>query len=41
MMNADLTNGMDGNLAKIPAWSDNKMEFSHRMLDLAVDIGSR
>jgi glyceraldehyde 3-phosphate dehydrogenase len=40
-VDAELTNVMDGNLAKVMAWYDNEMGFSHRMLDLAVYIGSR
>ncbi len=32
---------MDGNPAKVMAWYDNDMGFLHRMLDLAVYIGSR
>jgi glyceraldehyde 3-phosphate dehydrogenase len=41
LVDAELTNVMDGNLAKVMAWYDNEMGFSHRMLDLAVYIGSR
>jgi glyceraldehyde 3-phosphate dehydrogenase len=40
-VDAELTNVMDGTLAKVMAWYDNEMGFSHRMLDLAVYIGSR
>jgi glyceraldehyde 3-phosphate dehydrogenase len=40
-VDAELTNVMDGNLVKVMAWYDNEMGFSHRMLDLAVYIGSR
>jgi len=40
-VDAELTNVMDGHLAKVMAWYDNEMGFSHRMLDLAVYIGSR
>ena len=35
-LDAELTNVMDGNLARVMVWYDNKMGFSHRMLDLAV-----
>jgi glyceraldehyde 3-phosphate dehydrogenase len=41
LVDAELTNVMDGTLAKVMAWYDNEMGFSHRMLDLAVYIGSR
>ena len=40
-VDAELTNVMDGNLVKVMAWYDNEMGFSHRMLDLAVYLGSR
>jgi glyceraldehyde 3-phosphate dehydrogenase len=40
-VDAELTNVMDGSLAKVMAWYDNEMGFSHRMLDLAVYMGSR
>jgi glyceraldehyde 3-phosphate dehydrogenase len=39
-VDAELTNVMAGNLVKVMAWYDNEMGFSHRMLDLAVFIGS-
>jgi glyceraldehyde 3-phosphate dehydrogenase len=37
-VDAELTNVMGGNLAKVMAWYDNEMGFSHRMVDLAVYI---
>jgi glyceraldehyde 3-phosphate dehydrogenase len=40
-VDAELTNVMDGSLVKVMAWYDNEMGFSHRMLDLAVYLGSR
>jgi len=40
-VDAELTNVMGGNLAKVMAWYDNEMGFSHRLLDLAVYMGSR
>jgi len=40
-VDAELTNVMGGNLVKVMAWYDNEMGFSHRMLDLAVYMGSR
>jgi glyceraldehyde 3-phosphate dehydrogenase len=40
-VDADLTNVMAGNLVKVMAWYDNEMGFSHRMLDLAVYMGSK
>jgi glyceraldehyde 3-phosphate dehydrogenase len=40
-VDAELTNVMAGNLVKVMAWYDNEMGFSHRMLDLAVYLGSR
>ena len=40
-VDAELTTVMGGNLVKVMAWYDNEMGFSHRMLDLAVYIGSR
>jgi glyceraldehyde 3-phosphate dehydrogenase len=40
-LDAELTNVMGGNLVKVMAWYDNEMGFSHRMLDLAVYMGSR
>jgi len=40
-VDAELTNVLDGNLVKVMAWYDNEMGFSHRMLDLAVYLGSR
>jgi glyceraldehyde-3-phosphate dehydrogenase/erythrose-4-phosphate dehydrogenase len=39
-VDAELTNVMAGNLVKVMAWYDNEMGFSHRMLDLAVFMGS-
>jgi glyceraldehyde 3-phosphate dehydrogenase len=36
-----LTTVMDGSLAKVMAWWGNDMGFSHRLLDLAVYLGSR
>jgi len=40
-LDAELTNVMGGHLVKVMAWYDNEMGFSHRMLDLAVYMGSR
>jgi glyceraldehyde 3-phosphate dehydrogenase len=40
-VDADLTNVMDGTMVKVMAWYDNEMGFSHRMLDLAVFMGSK
>ena len=40
-VDAELTTVMGGNLVKVMAWYDNEMGFSHRMLDLAVYMGSR
>jgi len=40
-VDAELTNVMNGNLVKVMSWYDNEMGFSHRMLDLAVYMGSR
>ena len=40
-VDAELTNVMGGNLVKVMSWYDNEMGFSHRMLDLAVYMGSR
>ena len=40
-VDANLTNVMAGNLVKVMAWYDNEMGFSHRMLDLAVYMGSK
>jgi glyceraldehyde 3-phosphate dehydrogenase len=39
VVDAELTNVMDGNLVKVMAWYDNEMGFSHRMIDLAVYMG--
>ncbi len=39
IVDAELTNVMDGNLVKVMAWYDNEMGFSNRMLDLAVYMG--
>jgi glyceraldehyde 3-phosphate dehydrogenase len=39
VVDAELTNVLDGNLVKVMAWYDNEMGFSHRMLDLAVYMG--
>jgi glyceraldehyde 3-phosphate dehydrogenase len=39
VVDAELTNVMGGSLAKVMAWYDNEMGFSHRMLDLAVHVG--
>ncbi len=40
-VDAELTNVMGGNMVKVMSWYDNEMGFSHRMLDLAVYMGSR
>jgi len=40
-VDAELTTVMGGNLVKVMAWYDNEMGFSHRMLDMAVYMGSR
>jgi len=40
ILDAELTNVMGGTLVKVMAWYDNEMGFSHRMLDLAVLVGS-
>ena len=40
-VDAELTNVMAGNLVKVMSWYDNEMGFSHRMLDLAVYMGTR
>jgi len=40
-LNAELTNVMNDNLARVMARYYNEMGFSHRMLDLAVHFGSR
>jgi glyceraldehyde 3-phosphate dehydrogenase len=40
-VDAELTTVMGGHLVKVMAWYDNEMGFSHRMLDLAVYMGSR
>jgi glyceraldehyde 3-phosphate dehydrogenase len=40
-VDAELTTVMGGQLVKVMAWYDNEMGFSHRMLDLAVYMGSR
>ncbi len=39
IVDAELTNVLDGNLVKVMAWYDNEMGFSNRMLDLAVYMG--
>jgi len=39
VVDAELTNVMGGTLAKVMAWYDNEMGFSHRMLDLASYVG--
>lgn len=41
VVDAELTNVMGGRLVKVMAWYDNEMGFSHRMLDLAVYMGTR
>jgi len=40
-VDAELTNVMAGNLVKVMSWYDNEMGFSHRMLDLAVYMGTK
>jgi glyceraldehyde 3-phosphate dehydrogenase len=39
VVDAELTNVMGGNLAKVMAWYDNEMGFSNRMIDLAAYVG--
>ena len=41
IVDAPLTNVMQGNLVKVMAWYDNEMGFARRMLDLAAYIGDR
>jgi len=41
IVDSELTTVMGGKMVKVMAWYDNEMGFSHRMLDLAVYMGSR
>jgi glyceraldehyde 3-phosphate dehydrogenase len=41
IVDSELTAVMGGKMVKVMAWYDNEMGFSHRMLDLAVYMGSR
>lgn len=41
IVDAPLTNVMNGTLVKVMAWYDNEMGFARRMLDLASYIGER
>ncbi|MEJ2091812.1 MAG: type I glyceraldehyde-3-phosphate dehydrogenase [Syntrophobacterales bacterium] len=41
IVDAELTTVMGGKMVKVMAWYDNEMGFSHRMLDMAVYMGSK
>jgi glyceraldehyde 3-phosphate dehydrogenase len=41
IIDAPLTNVMNGTLVKVMAWYDNEMGFARRMLDMATYIGER
>ena len=41
IVDSELTTVMGDRMVKVMAWYDNEMGFSHRMLDLAVYMGSK